>query len=117
MARPDADSFAREWVAAWNDHDLDGVLSHYADGVVFHSPRIAQVMETKEDLLTGKAALREYWHAALAGANDLFFELDDVLAGSDAITLLYTNHRGQSAAETFIFDEDGEICIAIATYR
>ncbi len=117
MARPDADSFAREWVAAWNDHDLDGVLSHYADGVVFHSPRIAQVMGTGEAHLTGKAALREYWQAALSGASDLFFELDDVLTGSDAITLLYTNHRGQSAAETFIFDADGEICIAVAAYR
>ena len=54
--------------------------------------------------------------AAMAGASDLYFELEDVLTGSDAITLLYTNHRGQNAAETFIFDEDGEICIAVATY-
>ena len=116
MARPDADSFAREWVAAWNDHDLDAVLSHYADGVVFHSPRIALVMGTDEDFLTGKVGLRKYWQAAMASASDLYFELEDVLTGSDAITLLYTNHRGQNAAETFIFDEDGEICIAVATY-
>ena len=52
----------------------------------------------------------------MASASDLYFELEDVLTGSDAITLLYTNHRGQNAAETFIFDEDGEICIAVATY-
>ncbi len=116
MARPDPQTFAREWVAAWNDHDLDAVLSHYADGVVFHSPRIAQVMGNGEDSVTGKAALRAYWEKALAHARDLFFELDDVLVGSDAITVLYTNHRGQKAAETFIFDEDGEISIAVAAY-
>ncbi len=46
MSRPDPESFARDWVAAWNDHDLDAVLAHYADGIVFHSPRIAQVMGT-----------------------------------------------------------------------
>ena len=117
MARPDPESFARDWVAAWNDHDLDAVLSHYADGIVFHSPRIAQVMETGADSITGKPGLRKYWEKALAMASGLFFELDDVLTGSDAITVLYTNHRGQKAAETFVFDEDGEISIAIAAYR
>lgn len=117
MARPDPESFARDWVAAWNDHDLDAVLSHYADGIVFHSPRIAQVMGTTDASITGKPGLRAYWQKALDLANGLFFELDDVLVGSDAITLLYTNHRGQKAAETFIFDDDGEISVAVAAYR
>jgi ketosteroid isomerase-like protein len=35
----DAQTFAREWVKAWNDHDLEAILAHYADDVVFHSPR------------------------------------------------------------------------------
>ena len=38
-----AQAFAREWVKAWNDHDLEAILSHYAEDVVFHSPRIRMV--------------------------------------------------------------------------
>ena len=26
-----AEHFANDWIAAWNAHDLDRVLSHYAD--------------------------------------------------------------------------------------
>ena len=28
-----AQSFAQEWVKAWNDHDLEAILSHYDEGV------------------------------------------------------------------------------------
>ena len=32
MMHPEfAKQFAREWVEAWNDHDLDRVLAHYAE--------------------------------------------------------------------------------------
>ena len=31
MTREEALGFAREWVAAWNAHDLGRILSHYAD--------------------------------------------------------------------------------------
>jgi ketosteroid isomerase-like protein len=37
----EGDAFAEDWIAAWNAHDLDRVLSHYADDIVFLSP-IAQ---------------------------------------------------------------------------
>ena len=34
----DAKRFAREWIEAWNSHDLDAILSHYATDVVLTSP-------------------------------------------------------------------------------
>ena len=34
--------FAEEWAAAWNSHDLDRILTHYADDVVFSSPHIVR---------------------------------------------------------------------------
>jgi ketosteroid isomerase-like protein len=45
-----AERFAADWIAAWNSHDLDVILSHYADDVVFHSPRIALVGLVKESV-------------------------------------------------------------------
>lgn len=115
--RTQAETFARDWMAAWNDRDIDRILSHYSDGVVFHSPRIALVMGNNAASVSGKAALRDYWTKALARSPELFFELENVLTGSDAVTLLYTNHREDLVAETFIFDADGEVRESIAAYR
>jgi hypothetical protein len=111
-----AQGFAAEWIAAWNSHDLDAILSHYTDGIVFHSPRIATVMGKQIAFVEGKAALAAYWGKALAAAQDLHFDLERVYVGSDSLTIAYRNHRGQNAAETFHFDEDGLVVESIATY-
>lgn len=111
-----AQRFAREWVQAWNDHDLEAILSHYAEDVVFHSPRIRLVTGRDIDSVSGKGGLRDYWGAALSQSRDLFFEIDQVFAGSDALTILYTNHRQQSVAETFVFGAGGKVTVSVAAY-
>lgn len=111
-----AERFATEWIDAWNAHDLDAILSHYADVIVFHSPRIALVMGEKIDSVAGKPALATYWGKALAGAKDLHFAFDRLYIGSDSLTIAYRNHRGQNAAETFVFDKDGLVKESVATY-
>ena len=111
-----AERFAEEWIAAWNAHDLDAILSHYADDIVFRSPRIAVVMSEKIDFVAGKPALARYWGKALSSAKDLHFTLDRVYVGSDSLTIAYRNHRGQHAAETFAFDGAGLVKESIATY-
>jgi len=116
LDRNKAEAFARAWLAAWNDRDIDRILSHYSDGVVFHSPRIAHVLGNGAPSVAGKAALRDYWTEALKRAPELFFELEAVLTSSDALTLLYTNHREERVAETFLFDVHGEVREAVAAY-
>jgi hypothetical protein len=111
-----AEDFARAWVQAWNDRDLEAILSHYAGRIVFHSPRIDLILGTGEAFITGKDTLRTYWREALARSPQLYFELDDVLIGSNALTLLYTNHRDEKVAETFVFDESGAVTLSIAAY-
>ena len=32
------EKFAREWLRAWNERDLDRILSHYTEDVQFQSP-------------------------------------------------------------------------------
>lgn len=117
LSRSFAETFARAWLTAWNDRDIDRILSHYADSVVFHSPRIARVLKNDAASLTGKDTLRSYWTNALELAPQLYFELDDVLIGSDAMTILYTNHRDEQVAETFIFGPEGKVIRAVAAYR
>jgi hypothetical protein len=111
-----AERFAAEWIDAWNAHDLDAILAHYADDIVFHSPRIALVMGEKIDRVSGKPALGRYWSKALASAEGLHFTFDRLYIGSDSLTIAYRNHRGQNAAETFVFGDAGLVKESIATY-
>ena len=111
-----AERFAKEWIEAWNAHDLDAILSHYANDVVFHSPRIAQVMDEPVAFVAGKPALARYWGKALSLAKELHFTFDRLYIGSDSLTITYRNHRGQNAAETFVFDNARFVKESIATY-
>jgi ketosteroid isomerase-like protein len=36
-----AREFAAAWYAAWNAHDLEAILEHYADDVEMSSPLVA----------------------------------------------------------------------------
>ena len=114
--REAAENFARAWVSAWNDRDLDAILAQYADNIVFHSPRIRQVLGKESPSLTGKTALRDYWTHAMDKAGDLFFEIDRILISSDALTLLYTNRRSQNVAETFMFNAEGLVRESVTAY-
>jgi ketosteroid isomerase-like protein len=111
-----AEHFAADWIRVWNAHDLDAILSHYADDIVFRSPRIAVVIGETVDFIAGKPALARYWGKALSLAKDLHFTFDRLYLGSDSLTITYRNQRGQNAAETFVFNHQGLVVQSIATY-
>lgn len=98
--------FAQSWVDAWNRHDLDAVLAHFSDDFQFSSPLVRQFAGEPSGTLTGKDAVRAYWEIGLSRLPDLHFELVDVLAGVDCLTILYRGHRGLTA-EVLQFGTDG----------
>ena len=110
-----ADAFADQWIEAWNSFDLNAILAHYAEDVVFHSPRIAVVTGEPIAYVSGKAALARYWTKALQG-KDLRFHLERVYLGSDSLSISYRNHRAQHVVETFIFNDAGLVKESTATY-
>jgi len=114
MTSDEARAFADEWIAAWNRHDLDRVLSHYAPDIAFLSPIAQKVVGNGR--VVGIAALRSYWGKALAGQPQLKFELLKVLMGHLCLTILYLNHRNQQVAETFEFGSDGKVVRSFACY-
>jgi len=71
--------------------------------------------ENKRGVLCGKAAVRAYWERGLEQIPDLHFELKEVLAGVDSVTLYYQGHRG-IAAEVFMFNSTGKVKKALACY-
>ena len=110
-----AEHFAADWIAAWNAHDLDRVLSHYTDDFEMSSPIITKVANEPSGTLRGKAAVGAYWAKALQMLPDLHFELITTLLGVNSITLYYMGARGL-AAEVFYFDTNGKVHRAAAHY-
>ncbi|MEM7523135.1 MAG: nuclear transport factor 2 family protein [Pseudomonadota bacterium] len=111
----DASAFAREWEAGWKSHDLDRVMAHYRDDVVFRSRKAIPLTGSGE--VVGAKALRAYWAAALARQPDLRFTVVDVFGGFDMLVITYRNHRNVFAAETLYFDGNGRVYQAAACHR
>lgn len=108
-------TFAREWEKAWNSHDLDQILEHYCDDIIFRSRKAIPITASGE--IKGKSALRAYWATALVQQPDLRFRVREVFEGHLMLTITYHNHRGVLAAETLYFNEDGKVFQAAACYR
>ena len=66
MTQEVADAFAAEWMAAWNAHDLEAVLAHYAEDGVFTSPFVAGRAGGAAGTRLGKAAGGGHFGRALA---------------------------------------------------
>ena len=104
MDHATAAEFAARWAKAWNAHDLEQVLSHFAEDVVFASPVAAQLIDGSDGVLRGKAALRDYWAQGLRAIPDLHFTVLDVYVGVSAVVIAYRNQKGARVSEVLIFD-------------
>jgi hypothetical protein len=107
---------ATEWFEAWNGHDLDAVLAHYADDVEFTSPFAVELAGRADGTLHGIEELRAYFGRALAAFPELRFTDLRVAVGVSSVTLCYRSVRELEAAETLFFGLDGRIVRVLAHY-
>ena len=111
-----AREFARDWVDAWNSHDLERILTHYDDQVLLASP-IALKLLGGDGTMRGKSALREYFLRGLAAFPDLRFNLIETLWGTETIVVYYINNvRGSKTAEVMLLNPAGKIRCVWANY-
>jgi ketosteroid isomerase-like protein len=104
-----AQKFAASWEQAWNAHDLDAMLAHFAQDVVFSSPVAVRIVPRSDGVLHGREALRAYWAEGLRLIPDLHFVVLDVFAGIDVLVLAYQNQLGNRVCEVLKFD--GELVV------
>ena len=116
MHRAAAERFAKDWVAAWNSHDLGRILEHYEEDFEMSSPLIARIAGEPSGKLRGKRAIGDYWRKALAAAPELHFELLSVFTGVGGVVVHYRGHRGL-IAEVLQFGASGKVISASAHYQ
>ncbi len=111
-----AKHFAKDWIDAWNSHDLQRILSHYTDDFDMTSPKIIQITNEASGTLHGKTAVGNYWAKALQMLPDLQFKLISTFVGVNTITLYYKGANNQLAAEVFHFNDSQQVTRAFAHY-
>lgn len=113
--RSEAEKFAAEWADAWNRRDVEGVLAHFREDIVFTSPTALAV--TGSAVVRGKDALRAYWTTALKGIGSMRFRVVRVLwdsAGRELAIVYLADFDGRtrSVSENLVFGDDGRVTTA-----
>jgi hypothetical protein len=116
VTREEAWNLANHWVAAWNAHDLDSIMTHYEDAIELTSPVAAQLLGTPDGKVVGKANLRAYFQRGLEAYPELHFRLEDVLCGVNSVVLYYTNQKGTRMAEFMEVSALGKVARVVANY-
>lgn len=112
MLRTQADfrAFAERWLSEWNRQDVEAVLEHFSDDVVFVSPRAKAIVGSPR--VEGKIKLREYWTRAISRVQTIHFVLDHVISDGDRMGIVYVaeiDGRRMRAVEFLKFGDDGLI--------
>lgn len=108
--------FVQDWINAWNSHDIDQIMSHYAEEINFTSPVIAAMGVRSNGEIASKEELRNYFIKALEKYPDLHFELINVLFGITTIALYYKSINNQYACELMELNPDGQVTMVKAHY-
>ena len=116
MTRDEAWNLANHWVAAWNAHDLDLIMTHYDDAIELTSPVAAQLLGTAGGKVVGKANLRAYFQQGLEAYPELHFHLQDVLWGLNSVVFYYTNQKGTRTGEFMELSAIGRVTRVVAHY-
>lgn len=111
-----ADQLSSDWIKAWNRHDLDEILKHYAEDIEFFSPFVVKLLNIPDGKVRGKTALREYFATGLQKYPNLEFELIRVFSGINSIIVCYKSVENLIAAEVMIVNTHGKIYRVDAHY-
>ncbi len=116
LTEPQVKQFAVEWLRAWNSHDLEAILSHYAPEIVLTSPAAAKLLNDRSGSVAGESALRNYFKRGLEAYPDLTFELLDVMWGISSVVLYYRNQNGTTSAEFMELNSNLKVTTVVANY-
>ena len=117
LTQKEVQEFANHWVEAWNSHNLDAIMSHYAADVVLVSPVAARILNDSSGTVKGKKAVHAYFRRGLETYSNLKFELIDVMWGISSVVLYYVNQKGTKTGEFMEIDANVKVTRVVANYN
>lgn len=92
MAPEQNKKIAFNWFEAFNEHDLEKLLSLYSDTAEHFSPKLKIRKPETNGLIKGKKALREWWQDAFDRLPTLKYEVIKLTADEDQVFMEYMRH-------------------------
>ncbi|NUY80678.1 nuclear transport factor 2 family protein [Flavobacterium sp. MAH-1] len=80
---------AVEWMDAFNAKDLERLLLLYHDNAEHYSPKLKIRKPETNGLVTGKAAMREWWQDAFDRLPTLFYKITSLTANDRQVFMEY----------------------------
>ena len=80
---------ANKWFKAFNDHDLESLLSLYADDAEHYSPKLKIHQPDSNGLIKGKSELRKWWQDAFNRLPNLNYEVLKLTADEEQVFMEY----------------------------
>ena len=97
MDHDEAMAMLKAITTAFDEHDLDGIMAHFADDAVFEGPRGTEAWGIR---FVGREAIREAFAARFASIPDIRYQHDEHFVdgdrGASDWTLSGTTTEGQS---------------------
>ena len=106
----------REWISAWNAHDLERIFAHYSDDVELSSPLVAKLTGASEGIIRSKAALRDYIERGLRAYPSLRFDFIRLYPGLRSCVVEYRSVNCLFSAELMEFDAQSKVRRVLAHY-
>jgi ketosteroid isomerase-like protein len=112
----DAAARAKDWIEAWNSHDLERILSHYSKDVAFEVETARTRWNKADGKLHGIAELRRHFALGLELAPQLKFQLDQVFLAPSGYAVLYQRENGNRVIDCVAIDDAGLAARVTAYY-
>ena len=97
---------AEDWIAAWNAHDLDRIMKHYANDVEFEANTVVARWPKPDGKLRGSTELREHFRFGLSLAPHIHFTLEQVFSAPSGYAVLYRRDNGNQVLDVVELNAD-----------
>lgn len=101
-------SLVDDWIDAWNARDLDRIMGHYADSVVFEANTVVRRWDRPDGRLRGIGELREHFRRGLELAPSIHFELEEVFSAPSGYAALYRRDNGNRVLDVVELNDEGK---------
>jgi hypothetical protein len=81
---------AKKWLAAFNDHNLEGLLNLYDENAEHFSPKLKLRKPETNGLIKGKEAMRDWWKDAFDRLPELSYHEKTITASEQRVFMEYT---------------------------
>ncbi|MBC7642338.1 MAG: nuclear transport factor 2 family protein [Flavobacterium sp.] len=82
-------SIAHKWFEAFNNHDLEQLLSLYDVDAEHYSPKLKIKHPETNGLVKGQKSLNDWWKAAFANIPSLKYEVTSLTANENRVFMEY----------------------------